>query len=218
MKIRIASISLILCLALGVPASAAILYDNGPTNGSANALFIDGPGAGPFSQTISNGFVATGTGIATSLDFGVWVTSGLTPTTVSWALGTSAFGSEISSGSTPQVGFAFFGANGFGYDVYTATVGGLSGLLSSGSTYYLTLGGANDSANSQFVAWDVNLGPTTCSFAVSGSPVGDCGAGGGNSFTIFSDSNSAVPEPASIVLFGSGMLCLAALRRRRLSR
>ena len=39
-----------------------VLYDDGPTDGNTNALFIDGPGAGPFSQTISDGFIAAASG------------------------------------------------------------------------------------------------------------------------------------------------------------
>ena len=41
MKLRIASLT-VLCLALGViPASAQVLYDNGPLNGSTDAWTIN---------------------------------------------------------------------------------------------------------------------------------------------------------------------------------
>jgi len=218
LKMRIATLSLtILCLALSAPAFAGIIYTDGPTNGTVNGFFIDGPGPGPFSQTISDGFVATTSGTATSLDFGVWVPTGTTPTSVSWTLGTSVFGSDISSGSTAQVGFAYLLTNGFGYDVYNATVA-LSGNLSAGTAYWLTLGGANDSSGSQFDAWDVNGGPASCDFAVAGVPQGDCGLGSGvegEAFTI--NSGSTVPEPGSIMLFGSGILGLAGVLRRKIN-
>jgi hypothetical protein len=219
MKMRVGTISLI-CLALSAPAFAGIvIYTDGPTNGASNAFFIDGPGAGPWTQTISDGFLPTNSGTATSLDFGEWVPSGTTPTTVSWALGTSAFASDISSGSTLQVGYIFFGSSGFGYDVYTSHVDGLSGFLTAGATYYLTLGGANDSTGSQNDAWDINSGLATCSFAQNGIPVGDCGLGQGvegETFTI--NSGGTVPEPSSIMLFGSGLLALAGVLRRKVSR
>ena len=217
MKMRIAVLSLtILCLALSAPAFAGEIYNDGPTDGFTNAFIIDGPG-GPFGQTISDGFVATNSGIATTLDFGEWVAGGSTPTSITWALGTSAFASDISSGSTAQVGFTFFASNGFGFDVYISHVTGLSGVLTAGQTYYLTLGGANDSFGTQFDGWDLNNGPASCSFAVGGVPQGDCGAGG-ESFTINGPGPGTTPEPSSIMLFGSGILGLAGVLRRKLTR
>ncbi len=217
MKAHFASLLVAVFFALGVPADASliVLYDDGPLVGDSNAFYIDGPGAGPFSQSISNGFVATNSGEATSFDFGEWVPTGETPTSVSWALGTSAFGSEISSGSTSQVGFTFFVGNQFSYDVYISHVDGLSGFLSAGSTYYLTLSGGNDSGGNQFVAWDVNKGPATCTFAVGGTPQGGCGDGG-ETFTIYSDTS--VPEPGTLLLLGSGLAGLVGFRRRWLGR
>ncbi len=217
MKIRLVTLSLtILCLALSAPAFAGTLFDDGPTNGGYNAFFIDGPGVGPFEQTISDGFVATGSGSASSLDFGEWVPSGTTPTTVSWWLGTSAFGADVGSGSTAQVGYTYLGTNGYGYDVYEAHVTGLSGGITAGGTYWLTLGGANDSAGTQFDGWDVNEGPAVCEFAVGGVAVGGCGDGG-EAFTLYSGSTTT-PEPGSIMLFGSGVLGLAGVLRRRFAR
>ncbi len=217
MKARIAALPVLLCFALGAPAYATtVIFDDGAVDGSTNGYFIDGPGAGPFQQTVSNGFVATNSGSATSLDFGEWVLTGTTPTSVSWALGTSAFGSDIGSGFVAQVGYTYSSTNVHGYDVYVSHIDGLSGSLSSGSTYYLTLGDGNDSSGSQYAAWDVNGGPATCTFAVAGTPQGSCGSDGGETFTIYSDG-SGVPEPGSMLLLGSGFLGLVCFRRRRLS-
>ena len=202
----------ILCLALATPAFAGVIYTDGPTLGTANALFIDGPNSGPFNQSISDGFVATASGTAYSLDFGLWVTPGTTPTTVSWWLGTTAFGSDISSGSAAQVGYTYLFNNG-GWDVYDVNVTGLSGSLSAGGTYWLTLGNANDSAGDQFDAWDVNNGPANCQFAVGGVPQGGCGLGG-EAFTI---NSSPTPEPGTLIMFGSGILGLAGVLRRKIN-
>jgi hypothetical protein len=73
-----------------------------------------------------------------------------------------------------------------------------------------------DSSGSTFDGWDLNNGPASCSFAVGGVPQGDCGAGG-ESFTINS-SPTTTPEPSSILLFGSGILGLAGVLRRKLTR
>jgi hypothetical protein len=204
----------VLCLLLALPGWAGVLFDDGPVNGTYNAFFIDGPG-GPFGQTVSDEFVATGTGTADSLDFGMWVPGGSTPTTVSWAIGTSWFSSDISSGFDVQVGYTFVNSNGDGYDVYLAQVDGLSGALVAGNTYYLTLGNGNDTFGDQYVGWDVNEGPASCFFAQSGTPIGGCGDGG-EAFTLHSAGAPGVPEPASLVLFGSGLLLLGGLLRRKL--
>jgi hypothetical protein len=205
-------------IACSAPGFASVLYTDGPTNGTSNAFYIDGPNSGPFSQNISDSFVATNSGNATSLLAGIWVTSGTTPASLSWWLGTSAFASDISSGSAvfAPADYAFIVDSGFGFDVYNVTVNGLSGSLTSGNTYWLTLGNANNSTGDQFVAWDVNGGPSTCNFAVSGSNFGDCGAGG-EAFTINSDS-TATPEPSTTVLMGSGLLAMAGIVRRKLRR
>src|ERR1019366_7221086 len=202
------------------PLSGQILFDDGLTNGTVTAFYIDGPGTGPAGgQTISDGFVATGSGTADNLDFGLWVPTGTTPTAVSWWLGTSVFGSEGSSGSMAQVGYSFLLSNGFGYDVYEAHVTGLYGSLTVGGHYWLTLGNANNSSGNQVDAWDVNGGPASCDFAVLGVPQGDCGFGlgvEGEAFTLYT-SGSTTPEPGSMIMFGTGVLGLAGVLRRRIN-
>jgi hypothetical protein len=204
---------ILLLLACSAPSFGNVLYTDGPTLGTTNGFFIDGPNSGPYSQSISDSFVATNSGGATSLDVGLWVTSGTTPAALSWWLGTSAFGGEISSGSATLTNFTLFGTTGFGFDVYDVHVDGLSGTLTAGNTYFLTLGNANNSANDQQVGWDVNEGPAGCTFSVNGNPIGGCGAGG-ESFTI-NGGSTATPEPASTFLLGSGLLAMAGILRRK---
>jgi hypothetical protein len=214
LKMRIATLLTILCLALSAPVFAGTLYNDGPTDGFTNAFIIDGPGGSP-GQTISDGFVATNSGLAVSFDAAEWVTAGSTPATLTWALGSSSFGSDLGSGSGINT-FTFFASNGFGFDVYTDHVTGLSANLTAGQTYWLTLGGASDSSGSTFDGWDLSNGPANCQFAVGGVPIGGCGAGG-ESFTI-NGNGGTTPEPSSILLFGSGILGLAGVLRRKLTR
>jgi len=212
LKVRLVVLTLAaLCLALSAPAFAQVIFTTGPTDGFTNAFFIDGPNPGPFSQNISDGFVATNSGTAGSLDFGMWVPTGTTPTTVTWWLGTSAFGSDIATGVSNNLISTFHNDSGFGYDVYDVHIDGLSGSLTAGQTYWLSLGNANDSQGTQFDAWEVNNGPATCNFAVGGQNFGDCGAGG-ESFSL----NGAVPEPGTLVMLGGGILAAAGTLRRKL--
>ncbi len=212
MKVRLLVVTLAtLCLALSAPAFAQVIFDDGPIDGFTNAYYIDGPNPGPTNYNISDGFIATNGGTATSLDFGMWVQTGLTPTTVTWWLGTTAFGSDIATGVSNNLINTFHNDSGFGYDVYNVHIDGLSGSLTAGDTYWLSLGNANDSGGTQFDAWDLNNGPATCNFAQVGQNRGDCGAGG-NAFTL----NGTVPEPGTLVMLGGGIVAVAGTLRRRL--
>lgn len=214
MKVLSLSLALV-CLALSAPAFAGVIYSDGPTNGANLALYIDGPNpGGRYTESISDGFVATASGTASSLNFGVWVATGSTPTAVSWWLGTTAFGSDISSGSTAQVSYTYLLTTGLGFDVYDATVTGLSGNLTAGNAYWLTLGNGNDSFGDQEVAWDISNGPATCMYTnVNGGGV--CPYPG-EAFTLNSGSNSPTPEPGSLMMLSTGVLGLAGFLRRRI--
>ena len=228
---RIASLSLltILCLALSVPAFAGTIFDDGPLNGTSNAFFIDGS-RGPFTQSISDGFMAASSGTGTEVFFAEWVLAGTTPTGVGYSIGpnnfqlpintASGFGADLlcTNGSPFNGGVC---AGGFGYDVYLShfdITGGFS--FTAGQTYWLTLTNATDSGGTGFNGWDLNNGPATCLFEtgtiVQGGGSG-CGAAG-ESFTITGGSTGTTPEPSSILLFGSGILGLAGVLRRKLTR
>lgn len=207
----------LLCLALSsVGIAQTVLYDDGPTNGAINGLFIDGPNPGPYNQNISDEFVASGSGIANYMQVGLWVPTGETPTTLSWWLGTSAFSGNLASGTNSSLQYSYLMTTG-NWDIYNVTVTGLSGALTAGDTYYLTLGNGNDSGGDQYVAWDVNNGAAACYVAVGGVEQGGCGYGG-EAFTLYASSGGGgtVPEPSSLLLFGSGVLALAGLMRHRI--
>jgi hypothetical protein len=231
LKMRIATLSLltILCLALGTTALAqGQIYNDGPTLGTTNAFFIDGVG-GPFGQSISDGFFPTTSGSATDVSFAEWVLSGTTPTGVSYGIDTVNFGSALGGGVAGNFttsllctnGAPYNGglcAGGFGYDLYQSHFTFADIQMNVGTQYWLTLTGATDSGGTGFNGWDLNSGPATCLFEVGGIvPGGGLGCGaGGESFTI--SSGGTTPEPSSILLFGSGILGLAGVLRRKLTR
>ncbi len=217
MKNRFTALAFVLlCLGLSSPASAGIIYDNGGPDGTINAFYIDGPNAGPFNQSIYDTFTATGSGTVGELDVGLWVTTGSTPTTVTWWLGSTFLDSSIGGGTVALTAadYGFLSSNTFGFDVYEVKLTGLTSLmLFAGTSYVLTLGNANNSSGDQFVAWDVNNGPALCGFVVGNSDHGSCGSGGGEAFTLISPSS--VPIPSTLPLFGAGLLSLFVFGKRR---
>jgi hypothetical protein len=220
---RIATLSLtILCLAL--TASAATFYSEGPIDGNDNAFFVTGPNFPNFLgsfQDISNGFIAAASGAPNQLEWGEW--SFGAPTSFSYELGSSAFGTDLGSGTIGQNpgNSTLLFTNGFGYGIYDVKVAITSAAMTAGNTYWLSISNATDATNDGSQAWDLpnggNGGPATCNFRQSGTNFGDCGLGG-ESFTLSNAGGGTTPEPSSILLFGSGILGLAGVLRRKLTR
>ena len=234
MKTRIASLSLLtlLCLALSTFAFAGtLIYDDGPINGTSNSLFIDGLN-GTFQQSISDGFtpLATYSGGVT-VNFGEWVVAGTHPNGVQYGIGTQNFGGSILAGTGFSStllctnGSAYNGgvcAGGFGFDVYESTFSA-TGSFTNGGTSWLTLTNATTREGNTNNGWDFFSGPATCDFEVGGIVPGGgspCGFSG-EAFTITGTGTvppPSTPEPSSIMLFGSGILGLAGVLRRKLTR
>ena len=225
MKLRLVALSLLTILCLAVTAFAQGFYNDGGIDGNDNAFFITGPSfpnlAGSF-QDISNGFVSGASGIPGSLEFGEWVLSGSTPTSISYELGTTAFGTNLGSGTVAQnsSNSILLFTNGFGYGIYDVTIPITSLAMTAGNEYWLSLSNATNTGGTQSGAWDIpnggSGGPATCYFRQSGVNYGDCGLGG-ESFTLDGCCGPPVPEPSSILLFGSGILGLAGILRRKLN-
>ncbi len=223
MKMRIATLSLlVLCLAL---AASAQIYSEGPIDGNDNAFFVTGPNLPNFLgsvQDISNGFVAATSGAASHLEWGEWSVGA--PTSFSYELGSAAFGTDIGSGTVGQTAgnSTLLFTNGFGYGVYDVKVGITSAAMTAGSTYWLSISNATDASNDGTQGWDIpnggSGGPATCNFRQSGTNFGNCGLGG-ESFTLSGGTPPPnTPEPSSIMLFGSGILGLAGVLRRKMTR
>ena len=220
MKIRIATLSLtILCLALTAYAGTTTFYNDGGIDGNYGGLYVTGPLYSPHYD-ISNGFVSAASGSPNTLEWGEWSVGA--PTSFSYELGSAAFGTDLGSGTVTQNAgnSTFLFTNGYGYGVYDVKVGITSAAMTAGNTYWLSISNATDAANDGTQAWDIpnggSGGPATCNFRQSGTNYGDCGLGG-ESFTL-STGQPTTPEPSSILLFGSGILGLAGVLRRKLTR
>jgi PEP-CTERM motif len=207
-QICIASLLLltVLCLMLAVaPAMAGTLYSNGPYNGNTAAWGIGG-----------NHVVTDSTNLNSSrsnvygIDFVYWDASESDLlTTVDMSFGSTPFGTDIFSGTLTGATNTFLGTNEFGYNLYQAEVTVVIQTTGSASAY-VTLSNActTSGCDTNPISWDENSGPSTAYDNTLGSIPSE-------SFTLLGTSDST-PEPSSLVLFGSGVLGLAGVLRRRL--
>jgi hypothetical protein len=185
-----------LCLLTVVPASAGVLYNNGPLSGTIAAYNI-------VAYEVTDSFVISSPATMTSFDFGSWNVRGDVISAVFWAVGTTPFATDVASGTSP-VSSVYEGVSGT-YNLYTNTVSGLSVPLIAGS-YYLSLTSASV-PNQHPAWWDENDGPSTAYFTGTGGLIGS------NAFDI--NGGASVPEPGSMGLLGGGiLLMLGALRRK----
>jgi len=211
LKTRIALLSLltIACLVLAVAPAMADTYTNGPINGTADGWTIN------FGFTVSDSFTLAGSDtFVTAFHFNYWDTSSTDLlTTADLALGTTSFGGG--AGTTVAFASTFVGTNQYGYNLYQADATGLNIPWSSGAGF-ATLGNActNSGCGTTPIYWDENSGPSTAYENTLGSIPSE-------SFTISGSGGTVpppVPEPSSIMLFGSGILGLAGVLRRKLTR
>ena len=211
---RIASLSLltVCCLMLAVaPAMADTLYDNGPYNGTNDAWTIN------FGFSVSNSYFCSSPDcLLTDFHLVYWDASSTDLlTTVDMAFGSTSFGTDLRGFQTsPTVTNQFLGTNQYGYFLYAAWYS-FPGVDVPHGTGYVTLQNACSTSGcsiSNPIYWDENSGPSTAyentigsipseAFTLTGTPTG-----------------TTTPEPSSIMLFGSGILGLAGILRRKLTR
>ena len=221
---------LTLCVLLILPASAGVLYTNGPLNGGFG---ITGPGDAwtiNYGFSVSDSFTLSSAATVTGFDFVSWISPGDVTTAVDWSIGSVAYGSDFSG--TAALSNLQYGVlvDNYGYNVYTNTATGLSVPLAAG-TYYLTLQNAVAASGTNPVYWDendgpsaafentlgslVNGGPSTGHFCANGAASPEPACTGSETFDIV--GNSTVPEPGSLGLLGCGILALAGLLRRKIA-
>jgi PEP-CTERM motif len=204
---RIAALT-VLCLALAaIPAWAD--YDNGPINGTTDAWTIN------FGYVVSDTFTLGAASTVNSVSFGVWEFPGDTMSTVDWTITATENGTGV--GLTSNVTDKYISTNQYGYniDLISFNTGGVP--LAAG-TYWLNLYNATVPSGDP-VYWDENsgvgCGGSGCPSSASESAVGTIPS---EAFTIGTSGSTSgsTPEPSSIMLFGSGILGLAGVLRRKL--
>jgi len=216
MKRRIASLSLlVLCLTLAaVPAMAQTVYSNGPTNGNSDAWTIN------FGFIVSDTFNVVGGATITGGTFAMWLVPGDTLTSAELSITSSEFGGTSYFDQTVNFTQGACTINQYGYNVCNENTS-FSGPFLNAGTYWLNLQNASVPSGDP-VYWDENSGPSRASENSVGSVPSE-------SFTLLSTcvdwpcatsttttTSSSVPEPSSIMLFGSVFLGLAGMLRRKL--
>ncbi len=213
MKMRIASLTLLaLCLAV-VPAVAQTdIYDNGPTNGTTDGWTIN------FGFAVSNSFnLASGASVS-GLNFAAWVLPGDILQSAEVSITSSEFGGTSYFDQTVSFTQSGCVSNQYGYNVCTES-GTFSGPSLNAGTYWLNLQNASVQTGDP-VYWDENSGPSSASENSIGTiPSESFTLLGGTSTTGTTTSTcttGTTPDPSSIMLFGSGILGLAGVLRRKL--
>ena len=211
MKMRIASLSLltVCCLLLAVAPVMAdtILYSNGPYNGTNDAWTIN------FGFSVSDSFNVGSDPHVKSLSFVYWDGSAASPssdllTTVDMQLGTTSFGGSTQTLS--GVTNTFLSTNQFGYSLYQADFS-FTDIPWVGAGF-ITLSNACTNSGcsvSTPIYWDENSGPSTAYENTLGSIPSEA-------FTLSGTRDTTTPEPSSIMLFGSGILGVFGVLRRKL--
>jgi hypothetical protein len=212
---RTASLSLLaLFLTLALPASAQTVYSNGPINGNTDAWTIN------FGFIVSDTFnVVNNNATITGASFGMWLFPGDTLTTAELSITSRENGGTSYFDQTVNFTTGACTANQFGFNVCTENTTFSGPTLNSG-TYWLNLQNACAPCDDP-VYWDENSGPSSASESSVGTIPSEAFTvlGTTSSTTTTSTSTTttgAVPEPASIMLFGSGILSLVGVVRRKL--
>jgi len=208
----LAAASFLLLAVLAAPAQT--VYDNGPINGSVDAITIN------FGFAASDTFtVSTGQTTVNGLMFGAWLFPGDVFDSVQIQISSGPLGGGTSYfDQVVNVTQSGCFANQYGFNVCTETAD-FSGPALGNGTYWVNLSNAvvNDGDP---VYWDENSG-VGCTSPGCPSQAEYTGTGSipSESFTILGGSStsttSTVPEPASLALVGGGFLAMAGTLRRR---
>ena len=202
MKLRIASLTVLILALAVIPASAQVLYDNGPINGTVDAWTIN------LGYVVSDSFTVSSATTVAGFDIGVWEYPGDTALTVDWSITSAEFGGTTYGSGTASVAQVFYSTNQYGYDIDGLSTGRLDpGVPLGAGTYWLNIQNVT-SVLGDPVFWDENSGPSSASESAVGTIASEA-------FDIIATEGNT-PEPSSIILFGSGIVGLAGLLRRKL--
>jgi hypothetical protein len=188
---------------------AGDIYDNGPTTGTADGWTIN------FGFAVTDSFTVASNTSANAFAFIFWLSPGDTAPSVDLSIGTSAFGSDVANFTgLVSTGSTNLGSNQYGFTLEQDSYSFATVNLNADTTYWITLQNASVPSGDP-VYWDENSGPSQAQENTLGTIPSE-------SFTIPGSGTSTTgtdsPEPSSVLLLGSGLLALANIVRRKLTR
>jgi hypothetical protein len=226
----LASIVAMAGLAAG-PAMGALVYDN--TNGFANQLDVNGWAITDASDggsidgwsdySVADSFTPTTSDNILSINLWLWEQNGSTEDLASlqWAIVADTGDisdpsypfdlTPIASGTdtAPGTYLSSYSPNSFEYSIFEESFNIPSVAVTGGDTYWLIIGNGT-SVSGLPIYWDESDGPSSAYQLASGAPL----ALGTDSETFYL-SDTAVPEPGSVLLLATGLIGLGLVRRRK---
>lgn len=186
-------------LAFSAAASASVVYTN-DAPGESSAYTVNN------SFSVSDSFTLTSGTTLASATIALAGLSGNSASSLTWAIGSQAFGTDYGTGNSNVANNPY--QSGWG-DSKFATFG-LNAILNSG-TYWLTVSNAQPDLNP--IYWITTANNTPSAYqegpGYSAYPIGQ-----GVYFSL-SDAAGTVPEPATLSIIGLGLAGIGAVRRRR---
>ena len=186
-------------------AFADTLYDNGPINGTTDAWTIN------FGFVVSDTFIiGSGGSTVPGLSFGAWLFPGDVLQSAEVSITSDEFGGTTYFDQVVNFTQSSCSGNQYGYNVCVET-GSFNGPFLNGGTYWLNLQNAVVNTGDP-VYWDENSGPSRASENSVGTIPSEAFS------LICCGPPPTVPEPGSILLFGTGVLGVASLLRLKMRR
>lgn len=214
MKTRLALTCVVLlsfAITCGLPAAAQVVYENGPINGNVDAWTINFGFIVSDTVTISGGNTAL-----TGLSFGAWLLPGDVLTSVELSITSDEFGGTTYFDQVVNFTASNCFTNNFGLEVCQET-GAFAGPNMPNGTYWMNLQNAVAS-NGDPVYWDENSGIGCHSQGCPSRPSqNEEGTIAAESFSVLgTPAGGTTPEPGSLLLFGSGVVGVIGILRRKL--
>ena len=209
----------LMCLSLlmVLPTTAQqTLYDNGPINGEVDSFTIN------FGFVVSDNFtISAGQSSVDGLTFGAWTFPGDVVESVEVTISTQSLGGGIRFfDDTVNLTQSGCFTNNFGFDVCTET-GSFSNVPLNSGTYWLTLQNAVVNTGDP-TYWDENDGVGCSSPGCPSQGIeSSVGSIPSEAFTVLGSTSTTTttgttPEPAGLILFGTGVLSVIGLLKRKL--